>query len=127
MSEMESLQAQVSKLADLVNKLQEKLQSQSANLERLVETLDHNTGAFRDTLQILDAKSCVQEAIVRDLAIDVRLLPSEQVAKRTASGALDAEAYFVGWKQQLVREEAKAVDPYAGAVIFGGTDAKVDE
>jgi hypothetical protein len=95
-------------------------------LAKAVEAADANTSAFRDIIQIMDAKSCVQEAIIRDLADDAARFEPTSV-KRTADGQLDVATYFDRWKQKLVEEEAKADDPYEGAVMFGGDyNAQVD-
>ena len=102
-----------------------KLQSQ---LDRVIEVVDRNTVSFRDTIQILDAKSCVHEAVIRDLVGDLevglKMLPEGTAyafkTKRLPNGHLDAGAYFDEWRQRLVSEEYKQADPYEGAVIFGG-------
>lgn len=135
MDQIEQLQQRVCALITSMKELQEKLQQQAVDLARMGNELDaaiaindHNTGAFRDTLQVLDARGCVQEAVIRDIAVDLARPLLERVAlHRTADGSLDAESYFAVWKRQVLKEEAAGADPYEGATIFGGTDAKVDE
>lgn len=125
-----------------INDLRGKLQEQARQLaetrsllQKVVEASDQNATTFRDTIQILDAKSCVQEAIIRDLAADLcrTFVPSGPdhsytfQTKYKAVGGLDVAHYFNQWRQKLVEEEAKTEDPYEGAVVFGGDYAKVDE
>jgi hypothetical protein len=121
-SKQQELAAQVAKLQSLV--------------EKVVESTDSNTMAFRDVLQMVDAKTCVHEAVISDLVGDLGVglpvLTDDTVylfkTKRLPDGRLDADAYFKEWRRRLIQEEAKQADPYEGAVVFGGDfDAKVNE
>ena len=80
-------------------------------LEKLTETADKNTAAFRDVMCIMDAKTYVLEAIVRDVV--------KGTVHKDVNG-VDAAHYFEAWKRQLVEDEAAKVSPYGDAVVFGG-------
>jgi hypothetical protein len=130
------LQAQLAEARGRQQEQAAELEKLRSVLEKVVEAADRNAATFRDTIQILDAKSCVQEAILRDLAGDLGvglpMLPEgctySFATKRLPDGTLNVGHYFDEWKQKLLQEEAAAEDPYAGAVMFGGDyHAEVDE
>ena len=124
--QVHQLQSQLKEANDRLNdqagrsqELAAKVAKLEALLVKAVDAIDSNTAAFRDTIQILDAKTCVHEAVIRDIV--------KGTVKTSGIGQLDADAYFNEWKQQLAATEAEATDPYEGAVMFGGDyDAQVD-
>jgi len=127
--ECPSLEQQIVELRGRLQELSAEVEKLRILLDQVVAAADSNASAFRDSIQILDAKSCIQEVVLSDMARELagQMSGPGRYLKITPDGQLNTEFYFDEWRKKLVQEEAISADPYEGAVIFGGDYAKVDE